>query len=593
MAIAGIIATLTTAASTAAAPFTGALAIGSDGAVATVDRDASQTGLEVLRRGGNAVDAAVAAAATLGVTEPYSAGIGGGGFFVYFQARTHRVFTLDGRETAPQAMRGTAFVDPASGQPLPFADAVTSGLSVGVPGTPATWAQALQRWGTLNLTQALQPAIQVADRGFAVDATFAQQTADNAARFAHFSSTAALFLPGGRPPAAGATLRNPDLAQTYQQIARHGVDWLYRGPLAGEIMDTAQHPPLVAGDHYNPRPGLMTASDVSAYQAIPRDPTHIRYRGLDVYSMGPPSSGGSTVGEALNILSNVSLSAADPVGALQDYLESSRLAFADRNRYVGDPDQVPVPLAELLSPDFAKERACLIDPQRAASSPVPPGRLDGDYHGCPVPSGSPGGQPAEGRNTTNLVTSDRWGNVVAYTLTIEQTGGSGIVVPGRGFLLNNELTDFDFASTQAPTPTQGGQPDPNLPAPGRRPRSSLAPTIILRDDRPLLALGSPGGATIITTVLQILINRLDLGMTLGDAIAAPRASQRNTATTEAEPAFRNRYGKALQDRGQRFTTNPEIGAATGLEFLAPGKVLAAAEPVRRGGGTALVVNPGN
>jgi gamma-glutamyltranspeptidase/glutathione hydrolase len=568
-----------------AAPSGGAVATGFGGAVATVDADASRAALDVLRGGGNAVDAAVAAAATLGVTEPYSAGIGGGGFFVYFQAGTRRVFTIDGRETAPQAMLSTAFIDPATGQPLPFADAETSGLSVGVPGTPATWVQALQRWGTISLAQALQPAIRVADRGFPVDATFYQQTADNAARFAHFSSTSALFLPGGRPPAVGSTLRNPDLAQTYRQIASHGVNWLYRGPLAGEIVETVHHPPLVTGDHYNAHPGLMTAADVSAYHAIPREPTHVRYEGLDVYSMAPPSSGGSTVGEALNVLSQVHLSAADPVAALQDYLESSRLAFADRNRYVGDPDQVSMPLAQLLSPDFAKERACLIDPQHAETSPVPPGDPDGDYHGCPTPSGSAGGQPVEGPSTTSLVTSDRWGNVVAYTLTIEQTGGSGIVVPGRGFLLNNELTDFSFA------PTQGAAPDPNLPAPGKRPRSSLAPTIILRHNQPLLALGSPGGATIITTVLEILMNRLDLGMSLGDAIAAPRASQRNTAITEAEPAFLNRYQRALQARGQRFTTNPEIGAATGLEFLGPDEVRAAAEPVRRGGGSALVVHP--
>jgi gamma-glutamyltranspeptidase/glutathione hydrolase len=196
-----------------------------------------------------------------------------------------------------------------------------------------------------------------------------------------------------------------------------------------------------------------------------------------------------------------------------------------------------------------------------------------------------GGQSIEGPNTTSLVTSDQWGNVVAYTLTIEQTGGSGIVVPGRGFLLNNELTDFTFA------PSQGDAPEPNLPAPGKRPRSSLAPTIILRDGRPLLALGSPGGTTIITTVLQILLNRLDLGMSLPDAIAAPRASQRNTAATEAELEFLNRYETELKARGHQFTTNPEIGAATGLEFLGPGKVLAAAEPVRRGGGSALVVQP--
>ena len=565
------------------------VADGFGGAVATVDLDASRAGVEVLRHGGNAVDAAVAAAAALGVTEPYSAGIGGGGFFVFYQARTGRVFTVDGRETAPAAMGATAFIDPATGQPLPFADAVTSGLSVGIPGTPATWDTVLRRWGTIGLARALQPAIRVADRGFAVDATFQTQTAQNAARFAHFTSTAQLYLPGGQPPAVGSTLRNPDLADTYRALARFGVNYLYRGPLAGDMVRTVHAPPLVPGDTYNARPGLMKKPDLAAYRAVPRDPTRVRYEGLDMYGMAPPSSGGTTVGESLNILSHTPLSGATPEATVQSlhyYLEATRLAFADRNRYVGDPGQVAVPTGELTSAGFGAERSCLIDPAHAATSPVPPGSPDGDYQGCPAAVGAGSAEPYEGPNTTSLVATDRWGNVVSYTLTIEQTGGSGIVVPGRGFLLNNELTDFNFA------PTQGTAADPNLPAPGKRPRSSIAPTIVLRHGQPFLAVGSPGGATIITTVLQTLINRLDLGMSLPAAIAAPRASQRNSAAgADAEPAFLAQYGPALTALGQKFVSNPEIGAAVGLEFLGHGRVLAAAEPVRRGGGSALVVVP--
>jgi gamma-glutamyltranspeptidase/glutathione hydrolase len=561
------------------------VAVGSGGAVATVDLDASKAGVEVLRRGGNAVDAAVAAAATLGVTEPYSAGIGGGGFFVYYQARTGRVFTLDGRETAPAAMGANAFIDPATGQPLAFADAVTSGLSVGIPGSPATWDSALRRWGTMSLGHVLQPAIDVASRGFVVDPTFQTQTAQNAARFAHFTSTAALYLPGGQPPAVGSTFRNPDLADTYRKLARYGMDYLYRGPLAGEMVSTVHAPPLVAGDPYNARPGLMERRDLAAYRAIPRDPTHVRYEGLDVYGMAPPSSGGSTVGESLNILSRFPLSSATPAATVQSlhyYLEATRLAYSDRNRYVGDPDQVAVPTRELTSRGFGTERGCLINPAHAAISPVPPGSPDGHYSGCPAAVGAGSAEPYEGPNTTSLVATDRWGNVVSYTLTIEQTGGSGIVVPHRGFLLNNELTDFNFA------PTQGTAFDPNLPAPGKRPRSSISPTIVLRHGQPYLAVGSPGGATIITTVLQTLINRLDLGMSLPAAIAAPRASQRNSAAGgEAEPAFISAYGTALAAYGQLLVLNPEIGAAVGLEFLGHGRVLAAAEPVRRGGGSAL------
>ena len=559
-------------------------AIGRGGAVTSVDPDATRVGLEVLEAGGNAADAAVATAAALGVTEPYSAGVGGGGFFVYYDASTGQVGTVDGRETAPQAMTSTSFIE--NGQPIPFAEAVTSGLSVGVPGTPATWERALERWGSLSLAEALDGPTDLAREGFVVDQTFHDQTAANATRFAHFSSTRRLFLPGGEPPAVGSTFTNRDLARTYERLARDGVDWLYSGALGAQVVETVQEPPLVDGDTYNARPGLMEKSDLRAYDAPDRDPTHVGYRGLDVYGMAPPSSGGSTVGEALNILERVDLSALDSTQAMHHYLESSALAFADRNANVGDPEQVDVPLGELLSDDFAAERFCQIDPAQAATKPVPAGDVDGSYDtDCDGTDDTTAtGSDQEGLSTTHLTVADRWGNVAAYTLTIEQTGGSGIVVPNRGFLLNNELTDFNFA------PAVPG--DPNLPAPGKRPRSSMAPTIVLDGGQPLLALGSPGGSTIITTVLQVLLNRLDLGMTLPEAVAAPRASQRNTASVQAEAAFPQSGLFAL---GHRFTAPPapgEIGAATAIEFLGGGGMLAVAEPVRRGGGSAAVVDPG-
>lgn len=553
------------------------VAVGTGGAVATVDADATRVGLEVLRKGGNAVDAAVAAAATLGVTEPYSAGIGGGGFFVLYEAATGEVHTIDGRETAPMAMQSDAFVE--DGVPLPFAEAVTSGLSVGVPGTPATWDRALAEWGSIDLRAALKGATQVARRGFVVDQTFANQTAANAARFAAFPASAALFLPGGAPPAVGSTFRNRDLAATYDLLARDGVGALYTGPLAQEIVDTVQEPPVAPGSTLTVRPGLMELSDLAAYVAPLREPTHVGYRDLDVYGMAPPSSGGSTVGEALNILETVDLGSLDETQALHHYLEASALAFADRNRYVGDSDFVDVPLAELLSDGFAAERACLIDPAAALLKPVAPGQPDGEYAGCD-PAGTPGTEGSGNLSTTHLTTADQWGNVVAYTLTIESTGGNAMVVPGRGFLLNNELTDFNF------TDTQGGS-DPNLPAPGKRPRSSMAPTIVLRDGAPFLALGSPGGSTIITTVLQVLVNRVDLGMDLADAVAAPRATQRNTFAVQAEPGFPRDGLAAL---GHFFADNPEIGAATGVEILPDGSFMAVAEPSRRGGGSAGVVH---
>lgn len=564
---------------------------GYGGAVTSVDPEASRVGLQVLRKGGNAVDAAVATAAALGVTEPYSSGIGGGGYFVHYDARTGEVSTLDGRETAPRTMPTDAFNDPATAEPYRLTpELVTSGVSVGTPGTLATWDSALRRWGTTRLGKALRPATKLAERGFVVDSTFNKQTAENQARFANFPATSKLFLPGGKAPAVGSILRNPDLAATYRLIARRGADALYHGPLAGEIARTAQHPPKRSDPDLPIPAGYLTAGDLARYRVRHQAPTGVGYRGFDVYGMAPSSSGGSTVGEALNILERFRLRGMSEADALHHYLEASALAFADRAKYVGDPAYVKVPLRDLLSDKYAAERACELDPDTAATKPV----LGGDVTsydgrcGRPVAAGTRA-QDTENLNTTNLTVADRWGNVVEYTLTIEQTGGSGITVPGRGFLLNNELTDFSYAATYDPS-------DPNRIQPGKRPRSSMSPTIVLRDGRPVLALGSPGGSTIITTVLQMLFNRYDRGMSIEKSIAAPRAAQRNTAAVTAEQKFIDVYGSRLQPYGHTFsaaglpgTGAAEIGAATAIEFGRHGALTAVSEPVRRGGGSALVV----
>ncbi|HWJ11987.1 MAG TPA: gamma-glutamyltransferase [Nocardioides sp.] len=565
-------------------------ATGHGGAVSSVDPNATAIGLDVLRRGGNAVDAAVATAAALGVTEPYSAGVGGGGYLVHYDAASGEVTTIDGRETAPAAMQPDAFIDPATGKPYPFSpDLVTSGVSVGVPGTPATWQTALDRWGSLSLAAALRPAADLAQHGFVVDPTFALQTRENAERFRTFTSSGALFLPGGEAPAVGTTFRNPDLARTYRQLGARGTGWLYDGALGAEVARTVQHPPL-SGETDLPVPvGSMTTEDLAAYRALVQAPTSIGYRGYDVYGMAPSSSGGTTVGEALNILEQLP-APEDDVAALHQYLESTALAFADRGRYVGDPAFVDVPVGALLDDTFAKERACRLDPDAAAVKPVAAGDVS-SYDGlCETPpAAAADATDTEGVSTTHLTTADRWGNVVSYTLTIEQTGGSGIVVPGRGFLLNNELTDFTTAYDEA---------DPNRIQPGKRPRSSMSPTILLRDGEPVLALGSPGGSTIITTVLQVLLNRLDLGMSLPQAVAAPRASQRNTAKVTAEQAFIDAYGAALASYGHVFTaagppgsSASEIGAVAAIELGPGGLLTAVAEPTRRGGGSAGVVRP--
>ncbi|MGC0207095.1 gamma-glutamyltransferase [Streptomyces levis] len=558
------------------------LAVGYGGAVSSVDPDASAAGIEVLRKGGNAVDAAVATAAALGVTEPYSAGIGGGGYFVYYDARSRTVRTIDGRETAPSSADEDLFVE--NGKPVPFAEAVSSGLSVGTPGTPATWQAALDRWGSKRLASVLKPAERLARDGFTVDETFRAQTASNEARFRYFPDTAELFLPGGRLPAVGSTFKNPDLARTYAELARKGVGELYHGRLGREIVETVNEPPVDPASGWNARPGDLTVQDLAGYRTRLQAPSRTSYRGLGVYSMAPSSSGGTTVGEALNILERTDLSKADRATYLHRYIEASRIAFADRGRWVGDPAFEDVPTKELLSQRFADSRACLIKDDAVLTSPVAPGDPR-DPKSCDT-GGTAAPTTYEGDSTTHLTVADKWGNVVSYTLTIEQTGGSGITVPGRGFILNNELTDFSFA------PANPTVHDPNLPGPGKRPRSSMSPTIVLdRHDRPVVALGSPGGATIITTVLQTLTGFLDRGLPLVDAIAAPRASQRNAAQTELEPGLDGDVKRQLEAIGHSFKANPEIGAATGVQRLPGGKWLAAAETVRRGGGSAMVVRP--
>jgi gamma-glutamyltranspeptidase/glutathione hydrolase len=561
--------------------------VGSGGAVSSVDRDASQVGIDVLARGGNAADAAVATAAALGVTEPYSAGIGGGGFLVYYDAKTKKVSTIDGRETAPMSFTEKAFVDPATGTPYAFATAVSSGLSIGTPGTPALWDKAARTFGTWRLGELLKPAERLAADGFVVDQTFHDQTAANATRFGQFPATAAVFLPNGQAPAVGSTFRNPDMAKAYRELRTHGVDSLYGGKLGQAVVDEARHPSTKPG--VSVLSGQLTLADLQAYQALIKAPITSQYKGFDVYGMPVPSSGGIAVAEILNLVeayekkAGTSLSSLDDAGYLHWFSEASAMAFADRNRYVGDVSGVPV--KELTSDAFAAERACLFTTTAAVPRPIPSGNPDGPYT-CAA-SGARQGEPYEGQSTTHLVTADKWGNVASYTLTIEQTGGSGITVPGYGFLLNNELTDFNFV------PLATGVPDPNLPGPGKRPRSSMSPTIVVKDGKPYLTVGSPGGATIITSVSQTILGYLDRNLSLVDAIAAPRLSSRN-GREEAEPTIYNGpLGAALVAKGHVLAANPtaEIGAVTAIHPLGAGMFESAAETIRRGGGSAMVVRP--
>ena len=329
----------------------------------------------------------------------------------------------------------------------------------------------------------------------------------------------------------------------------------------------------------------MTADDLRRYTAPERDPIRTRYRGLTVYGMGPPSSGGTTVAEALNILGGYAPLGASRTEILHRYLEASRYAFADRNAYLADPAFFDVPVQGLTSQTFANERRALIT-DRAARSPVAAGDPYDDQSTASRPAANSATISHPRQSTTHLTVADRKGNVVSYTFTIESIGGNAVTVPGYGFLLNNELTDFNYDSTTHPNRVNGS----------KRPRSSMAPTIIDREGKPYLALGSPGGSTIIGTVLQTIVNRVDLREPLPHAIALPRAVERNTSTTQAEQAFIDSpEGLDLAGvRGHRFAPpsgNGEIGAATGIEIRRGNRFVAAAEPQRRGSGSAAVVNP--
>ncbi|WP_437676931.1 gamma-glutamyltransferase [Sorangium sp. So ce131] len=571
-------------------------ATGRGGAAATVDLRGTLAAIEVLKKGGNAVDAAVAAAGVLGATDPFSCGIGGGGFMLVYLAADNKVVAIDHRETAPSRLEASAFYE--NGAPIAFDELVTSGLSVGVPGTVRGWSEALRRYGTLGLKDVLQRAIQVAEAGFEVDATFFEQTGRNLARFQAITSSKELFLgPDGEARPVGAVFKNPDLARTYRLIAEGGDKAFYEGEIAAAIVAAVLEPPIEPGSTLDVRPGVIALSDLQDYEARVRPAISTTYRGYTVHGVGLPSSGGITVAEALNLLEGFDLETLTPVEVLHRYLGASRLAFADRGAFLGDPEFVEAPVAGLLSKDYADARRDLIDLAEAPTSAAAPGD---PFAFQTDPSPSPRrGQPARNgsarpkndasdNETTHITVSDAAGNIVSYTCTIESEGGNGVVVPGHGFLLNNELTDFNIPSDPA-------APHPNVVEPGKRPRSSMSPTIVLKDGKPEIALASPGGSTIITTVLQILVGYIDLGLPIDKALAAPRISQRNAGdgSSDAETAFLGALeAEGLRALGHVFsdanTTGGEIGAATALRFHGDGTVTAVAEPVRRHGGSAMV-----
>lgn len=791
-------------------------AVGDGGAVATEHVEASKAAITILKSGGNAVDAAVAAAATQGVTRPFSGGIGGGGFMHVYLAEEDRSVILDHVIETSENFGPDSFVNPETGLLYPAAVRSSSGMATGIPGTVKAWEQALENYGTMSLAEVLQPAIRVAEEGFVADRNFIRETTENADKFRLFDSTREIYLDEkGDVPQPGTVIKNPDLAKTYRLIAEHGSSIFYEGEIAEAIIDTIHHPPVIDQPDREVLAGNMTMDDLYHYEVITREPTHVQYRGYDVYSV-PPSSSGVTVSEILNILEAYDIANMTRPQALHYYLEASRYAFADRSAYLGDPAHTDIPVSGLLSKGYGAERRQHILDNRASIGQVAPGnpwpyeedpekqpdppseehpafhydfrgrdgdpwdatafyRLDsfpsyprgaeyriqdnagqvildkrrqgnGSAYGRATPDmrvledselvvrfrfdelgndqrlrlwlqadvfGSGSTMPENGygvelnaktkkmllrsrengRSTTlgnedtdltndwhrlrfrvqgdqlsvrlwhdqmdepdewdmihrlsaderskkplgkallsfinfdyesgnaiyfdevtvndlsaeqpqavmsaedddeimdtiHLSVTDRDGNIVSYTSTINSIGGNGMVVPGYGFLLNNGFSGR--------TPSQN--PDhPNYPRPGLRMLSAMSPTIVMKDGKPVMEVGAPSSNRIITTIVQIMINHLDFGLTLPEAIAEPRLSQRNLldAKAEYEEIYLDQYGSLLDELGEMgHTFKPDsavqgISAATGLEFLVDGRVRAAAEPTRRGGGSAMAID---
>lgn len=470
------------------------------GMVSAADPRAAEAGLEILNAGGNAADAAIAIQIALTVVEPQSSGIGGGGFFVYHDAKRGRLFTYDGRETAPHAATGAYFFDP-DGRPLPHDEAVPGGRSVGVPGNIRMMALAHGRHGKLAWSRLFEPAIRLARDGFAITPRMRRALA-NEAELAGLSpwGKAQFFGPDGQPKPVGTLLRNPELAQFLERLAERGPDYFYVGPSAETIVRT------VRGAARNP--SLMVAGDLASYEAKERPPVCGLYRRYRICGMGPPSSGATTVYAILKQVERFDLKALGPDSPVAWHLigESMRLAYADRDSYLADPDYVRVPVAGLTDTAYLGSRSQLIAADRSidkAVAGVPPGAPR-------VTAAAAGEVPA----TSHMVAADRAGNVASVTSTIEGPWGSGLTV--NGLFLNNELTDFSLA------PERDGAPVANRVEGGKRPRSSMSPTIVYGPDgRVRLAVGAAGGATIIAQVAKAIIGVIDWDLSAQEAIALP------------------------------------------------------------------------
>ena len=474
-----------------------------DWMVAVANPHAATAGARVLKEGGTAADAMVAVQAVLGLVEPQSSGIGGGAFLVWFDATTRELTTLDGRETAPMAATPRLF-QKANGERLKFWDAVVGGRSVGVPGTPALMEAAHKKWGQKAWSDLFAEAIDLADSGFAVSPRLAVLVAGDADRLGLFPDTAAYFFRDGKPLVEGSWLTNAEYADVMRRMANEGARVIYSGDIAKAIVDT------VRGAESNP--GVISLEDLNTYRVKERPAICTPFRGHQVCGMGPPSSGALTVGQILGLLNHFPVGSKNDPQTLRLIGDASRLAFADRGRYMADSDFVPMPTKGLVSSDYLSERAKLLNGSTALTE-VLPGNPEYSHASLWADDVS-----LELPSTSHISIVDSYGNALSMTTTIENGFGSRLMT--NGFLLNNELTDFSFSSHSDRVPVA------NRVEPGKRPRSSMSPTIVLKDGLPNLVIGSPGGSRIIGYVVQAIVAHIDWGMNVQAAVSTSHAVNR-------------------------------------------------------------------
>ena len=516
---------------------------GTAGVIATESPAAARAGRAVLARGGNAIDAAVTTVLALGVARPQSCGIGGGGFMVY-RSPDGAVRALDFRETAGAAMTATSLSGPGLHKTF------TGHLTVGVPGTLAGMASALDRFGTISLKDALTPAEQLARVGFRVPTSLSGAIARRAKDIALFPATAKQYLRDGAPYQPGEVLRQPELSKSLRRIMTAGPKTLYGGELARMIVRDMRAPRPETKD-----PGLLTVKDFASYKPVWRTPLHTTYRGRDVYAAPPATSGGQTMIEMLNILEGFDLKSYGPSSAqaITAIAEAQKIAWADRGSYLADPAFVAQPIAQLVSKEYAAQRRAEIDLNKAKS--FPPGVFPAAATRAAGEDFNPHG------STTHVSVVDAKGGAVAVTCTIEQEFGSTVIAPGTGFLLNNELTDFSGPGTA------------NEPAPGKRPRSSINPTIVVQDGAPVLVAGAAGGSTIIMGPTLAVIDTVDFGMALPQAVDAERFDDQGTnKLTIEDTRVAPSVLAQLTSTGYTLSKSGEYGAVPRMQLagVAPG-----------------------